>query len=199
MVYLGERWGEKVGRASDAWGLGFPRPHGLGEQVPPPPRHDLQHITSNLGSAPAVDRQVGAHGQLGGGRGKQTQNTGLCAGPGWFRDRKGSTLKADQADNTSNKTTKGGASQRHRWGTVCTRRREGDKLEPMPRKCRFEVQLGWNPLQARLWQEAGCEQVPVGFEGQAECTTQRVDPDPSDLEGQHSLHLTAKNLRLGRT
>lgn len=69
-------------------------------------------------------------------------------------------------------------------------------MESTLRKCRFEVQLRWNPLQAHLWQEAGCEQVPVGFEGQAECSAQRVDPEPPDLEGQHALHLTAKNLRL---
>ena len=174
-----EGWGEEVGRASDDWGLGFPHPQGLGEQVPP--THDRHHITSNLGSALAVDRRGGAHGHLEGASRHGTLGSVLA--PGWFRDREGSTLKADQADNTSNNTTKGGASQRHRWGTVCTRRGEGDKLEPTPRKCRFEVQLGWNPLQAHLWQEAGCEQVPVGFEGQAECSTQRVDPEPPDLEG----------------
>lgn len=71
-----EGWGEEVGRASDDWGLGFPHPQGLGEQVPP--THDRHHITSNLGSTLAVDRRGRPRAP---GGGKQTRNTGLRAGP----------------------------------------------------------------------------------------------------------------------
>lgn len=63
---------------------------------------------------------------------------GSVLAPGSFREA--STLKADQAGNTSNKTTKGGASRCGRW-TVRTHRGEGDKLgADAVEGCRFEAQ-----------------------------------------------------------
>lgn len=94
---------------------------------------------------------------------------GSVLAPGSFREA--STLKADQAGNTSNKTTKGGASRCGRW-TVRTHRGEGDKLgADAVEGCRFEVQSRGRLLQAHLWQKAGREQLPAGFEGQAECSS----------------------------
>lgn len=140
---MGEGWGEEVGRASDDWGLGFPHPQGLGEQVPP--THDRLHITSNLGSALAVDRWVGAHGHLEGASRHRTLGSVLA--PGWFRDREGSTLKGDQAGNTSNRTTKGGASQSHRWGTVCTA--EGRVRNCSRRRGSADLRCSWGGIRSR--------------------------------------------------
>lgn len=73
---------------------------GLEEQVPPTPAHGLHSISSNLGSALTMNRQVGTHGALGTERGQADRVGWAPCCPQGGLDWQASTLKADRNETT---------------------------------------------------------------------------------------------------